>query len=412
MANCLVESDLGTLGRNARARFIEAYEALQKSDSTSSEQLDAATFRAEMQRFHLWAINLGLYRQDHGSLDYCLRDNEVVRSFTEELLTSLIEALKEGTSLYFAEYGTYFNNEEVTIIIGHSDDEPSFLVSEMRDLDLMRNENEERSNIRGDEGSPSSPIVMGVLNDENQSMLTLHVEDMTEAIDQLYNLASQIRSPRTRKYRTDIDLYKDVDDDIKSEYVSMRKRAELQGIEEILLQSRKLLVQSQIEETSFVLTEDDKCLIQRLQKGNHARRQQFEYWRRSMKQSVRAASKAVKPMPVAIHDDDALKRDTLSLVRPSEVTRSVLSSVPALPKEFVLGQNRSTYTGTSRGLTLHGPSGEKVNWPKPPVAGPTGGDFECPFCFYLCGPKYSEDAAWRLVLCFNCARVSRKLMIL
>ena len=391
MTNSLVEYDLATLGHNIWARFTEACEALQKSDIASSEQLDAATFRADMQRFHLWAINLGLYRQDHGSLDYCLRDNEVVRSFAEELLKSLIEALKESTSLHFANMEHRINNEEVTIIIGHSDDESPPL------------ENEEPSNIRGDEGSSSSPIVMGILNDENESMLTLHVEDMTEAIDQLYNLASQIRSPRTRRYRTDIDLYKDVDDDIKSEYVSMRKRAELQGIEEILLQSRKLLVQSQTEETSFVFTEDDKCLIKRLQKGNHARRQQFEHWRRSKNQSVRAASKAMKSMPVAIHDDATSKRDTVSLVRPSEVTRSVPSSVPALPKEFVLGHNRSTYTGTSRGLTLHGSSGEKVNWPKPPVAGPTGGDFECPFCFFLCGPKYSEDAAWRLVSYFNCA---------
>ena len=304
------------------------------------------------------------------------------------------------------------NIEIVASIISHSDDESVSIVTEIRDLDVTRTENEEPLNIGGDEESASSPIVMGILNDENESMLTLHFEDMTEAINQLYNLASQIRSPRTRKYRTDIDLYKDVDDDIKSEYVSMRKRAELQGIEEILLQSRKLLVQSQTEETSFVLTEEDECLIQRLQKANHARRQQFEYWRRSKKQSVRAAFRAIKPMPVAIHNDSGLKRDTPSLVQPSEVTRSVLSSVPALPKEFVLGHNRSTYTGTSRGLTLHGPSGEKVNWPKPPVAGPKKEDFECPFCFYLCDPKYSEDAAWRLVLCFNCARVSRKLMIL
>ena len=281
-------------------------------------------------------------------------------------------------------------NELVTSIIGHHDDEPLSIVSTMRDLDVNRIENDEPSN--------SSTIMTGILNDENESMLTLYFEDITEAIDQLYNLASQIRSPRTRQYRTDIDLYKDVDDNIKSEYVNMRKRAEMQGIEEILLQSRKLLVQSHTDETSFVLTEEDKCLIERLQKANHARRQQFEYWRRTKKHSVRAASRAMKPMSVAIHNDDALKGDTPSLVQPSEVTRSVLSSVPALPKEFVLGNNKSTYTGTSRGLTLQGPSGEKVNWPKPPTAGPRKEDFECPFCFYLCGAKYSEDAAWRLVL--------------
>ena len=104
MANSF-DDDLATLGRDAWAKFIETYQALQKSDSNSSEQLDAVTFRAEMQRFQLWAINIGLYRQDHSSLDYRLRDNEVVRSFTEELLTSLIEALKESTYLHFMKYG-------------------------------------------------------------------------------------------------------------------------------------------------------------------------------------------------------------------------------------------------------------------------------------------------------------------
>ena len=102
MASSVDEEDLATHGRYAWGKFNVAYETLQKSGSTFAEQLDAAAFRAEMQRFQLWAINLGLYRQDHSSLDYRLRDNEVVRSFTGELLTSLIEALGESTSLYFA----------------------------------------------------------------------------------------------------------------------------------------------------------------------------------------------------------------------------------------------------------------------------------------------------------------------
>lgn len=61
----------------------------------------------------------------------------------------------------------------------------------------------------------------------------------------------------------------------------MRKRAELQGIEQTVLQSRKLLTESPDEEADLVLMHEDKCLIQCLQKANHARRQQFECWRRS-----------------------------------------------------------------------------------------------------------------------------------
>lgn len=105
----------------------------------------------------------------------------------------------------------------------------------------------------------------------------MHFEDVTEAIDQLYNLASQIRSPHTRKYRTDIDLFKHVDNEIKSKYIKMRKEAELQGIEHILLHSWKFSVKSQDEDNSLVITHEDQWLIRRLQKVNHAGRQQFEY---------------------------------------------------------------------------------------------------------------------------------------
>ena len=249
--------------------------------------------------------------------------------------------------------------------------------------------------------------MMGSLSDENESLLMLYFEDVTEAVNQMYNLASQIRSPKTRQTRNDVDLYKEVDGDIKSEYVKLRKAAELQGIEQILLQSRKSLLGSQIEEKNLVLAPEDQRLIQRLQQANHARRQQFEYWKRSKKRSVRAAFRAIQIIPDSKHDDEklqkVLKHETQSSVQPSDITRSLLSSVPALPKDFVPRGSKSTYSGTSRGLTLHGPFGEKINWPKPPVAGPCEEDFECPFCFYFCTPRYSEDAAWRFVFIPICS---------
>ena len=102
MASSLDDEDLATQGRDAWANFNVAYEELRDSGSNLLEQIDTANFRAEMQRFQLWAINLGLYRQDHGSLDYRLRDNELVRSFTTDLLASLIEALRESTSSDFS----------------------------------------------------------------------------------------------------------------------------------------------------------------------------------------------------------------------------------------------------------------------------------------------------------------------
>ena len=270
------------------------------------------------------------------------------------------------------------------------------MISETFNPDTSTIENDELLSVSNDGGSSTSPIMMGTLNDENESILMLHLEDVTEAINQMYNLASQIHSPTTRNIRTDVDLFKEVDDDIKSEYIKMRKTAELQGIEQMLLQSRKSLLGLQVKDRNLVLTYEDQCLIQRLQQANHARRQQFEGWKRSKKRSVRAALKAIGTIPSSKHET-ILKHYTPSTVLKSELTRSLLSSVPALPKDFVLGDKKSTYSKTSRGLTVHGPSGEKVIWPKPPMAGPLKADFECPFCFYFCPPKYSEHAAWRFV---------------
>lgn len=57
------------------------------------EVLEPAALTSEIQRFQLWATNLGLFYQDYSSFDYRLRDNEIVRSFARELLVKLTEAL-------------------------------------------------------------------------------------------------------------------------------------------------------------------------------------------------------------------------------------------------------------------------------------------------------------------------------
>lgn len=100
MADLLEEKDLAIHGRDVWANFNFAYETLDKYESTIPDQPDATALRSEMQRFQLWAINLGLFRQDHSSLDYRLRDNEVVRSFTKDLLINLNEDLKESMSSF------------------------------------------------------------------------------------------------------------------------------------------------------------------------------------------------------------------------------------------------------------------------------------------------------------------------
>lgn len=260
--------------------------------------------------------------------------------------------------------------------------------------------------------SDTGPVMTGVLNDEDEPMIKLYFENVIEAIDQLFKLASQIRSPATRQARTGVDLYRDVDADIKSTYIRLRKLADQRGIEQLLIQSRKALNPSGDENTEFRLESEDYFLVQRLQKANHLRRQQFEYWKRHKRRSVRETSKAVGFVPFGPSEGLPMTRDQgkrplqglLPTAQMSERTGSLMSSAPALPQSFMLGESKSTYSGTSRGLTVRGPSGEKIKWPKPPYEKNYGKAFECPYCFFICSPKYLEDLAWRFAPPFAVTR--------
>lgn len=246
-------------------------------------------------------------------------------------------------------------------------------------------------------------VVTGVLSDADESMLALHFEDVIEAIDQLFSLASQIRSPSSRKLRTDVDIYREIAADVKSTYIRIKEAVELQGIEQAFLQSRKPLLDPGDENLDAQLETGDIFLIQRLQKANHLRRQQFEYWKRSKRKLVKATSKAEQnPDFLAMGDTPKLHaqvegpvRTALSVTQTSQQMSSLPSSAPIVPRDLVLIENKSTYSGASRGLTVHRPSGEILSWPKPPHPKEYCKDFECPYCFFICSSKYLSEVAWR-----------------
>lgn len=96
MASSQVEQNLAADGHQVRKSFQNAYKSLEQNVSNIAGQLELPAVESEMQRFLLWATNLGLFHHDHSSLDYRLRDNETVRSFTKTLLSNIIESLDES----------------------------------------------------------------------------------------------------------------------------------------------------------------------------------------------------------------------------------------------------------------------------------------------------------------------------
>lgn len=77
-------AQLYTIGKKAASDFYQLAVLLQLSQSPTHRHL-----LVEEQRFKVWAHSLGLYQQGHASLDYRLRDAEVVKSRLADILEEL-----------------------------------------------------------------------------------------------------------------------------------------------------------------------------------------------------------------------------------------------------------------------------------------------------------------------------------
>ena len=86
------EDSLATLGARALER-IESLIPTIESLATRGSLISSAGVVIEAQRMKLWATNLDLWHEAHGSLDYRLRDAPTIRQIAESLLTELAECL-------------------------------------------------------------------------------------------------------------------------------------------------------------------------------------------------------------------------------------------------------------------------------------------------------------------------------
>ena len=94
MAGQAVEKTLFALGQNARTNFLTTLKALDESSVVVKVQVVPAHLRSQHEFFLRWATDVRLFREDHSSLDYQIRDKDVVGSFARSSLTRLIRALK------------------------------------------------------------------------------------------------------------------------------------------------------------------------------------------------------------------------------------------------------------------------------------------------------------------------------
>jgi hypothetical protein len=81
---------LASVGQDIRSHFVR----LQTSQAINEAKW--AKLDHEMQRFELWARNLGLFTGGHSSLDYRFRDAQLVFDHSLSLLRDLAKLLTQG----------------------------------------------------------------------------------------------------------------------------------------------------------------------------------------------------------------------------------------------------------------------------------------------------------------------------
>lgn len=92
---------LADVGLVTVQRFKLLEEVKQLETVTSQlQEWPASLFRAQFDRFELWAVNLGLFVMGHGSLDYRIRDSESMRESIYKMIQSLNRSLDDGKYLF------------------------------------------------------------------------------------------------------------------------------------------------------------------------------------------------------------------------------------------------------------------------------------------------------------------------
>ena len=370
-------------------------------DSRTSSPVEA-TFKAELQRFQLWAINLGLFQPSHNSLEYRLRQNATVRSLIAALLTDLCLALDDRKSTNW-----------ILIVM---ETEPSEVVDELFRETNDKNDDTEELEAEVHSGAQASldaesflSVNRSKVSDSSgdlvgeEDLMTMYTDDVIEINDELMKIAMQIRSPNSRQPRHKSYSSGKIDHDEQDVYKSVLMSFRKKGIEQTMISARLRRLSVDQAATTPVLRGSDDFLVDRLSKANDFRRQQFEYWRRYRSHSVRATTNAAVAADADDPHDKVQPRAALTLTADVVFGRSdqkapktvSMPSVSLLAPDFKLRSVRSARTHQSRALTVHTPGGDLIAWPEVPSSVPIGKEFECPLCFFICPQEQRSGEPWR-----------------
>lgn len=262
---------------------------------------------------------------------------------------------------------------------------------------------------------------------DNQTEAALLFHQLSADVDQLFDLAVQIRSPDTRRVPAviKVDLFKHISPEFKDEFAQLNEEREYHGLAQVFEQCRKEVqgegqndhehpVPDQDQPTEHPkLSVEDQIILRRLLRANHIRRCHFQYWKRYKSKSMQTTSRVIKLKPL-LYPAGPLSQKTLahpegqgiihSLAFSQQPSSRLQSEMPLAP-DFALKGPSSSKSSRVRTVSVKGADGLVVHWPLPPAQVLRRiTEFECPYCFFLCSFRTMREDAWRYECTINWER--------
>ncbi|KAJ5521422.1 hypothetical protein N7527_005537 [Penicillium freii] len=298
----------------------------------------------ELQRFELWATNLGLYHRGHSSLDYRCRDSPLVFNHALGLLRDLERALQQ------------FQDSLLNI---HEEDDDT-------------NHGTDRHIVNDQEDFPGSD------DSDEEDFSSYQTEPLTDAylaniistIDRLYSLAFKIRNPAMRLGMSKAATYSEIDPETKTDLIKEFEQIDRLHVEELF----RLFGHSDPDPRHY--------LIRRLAKANTRRRQQFRYWnRRRAKYEVLGPPQQPEITSREMEKPPASQSE-LPMVRPASETLKASTATWLDEKKVNLDDDTSVVSSSNTFFSMSSQQDDdRAGIPPPPTVEVSAKEFES--CFSL-----------------------------
>ncbi|KAK4083751.1 uncharacterized protein Triagg1_1413 [Trichoderma aggressivum f. europaeum] len=373
-------TELFKSGRKISSDFLQLVVLFQLRQSPKYRHL-----AAEEQRFQLWAHSLGLYQQGHASLDYRVRDAEIVRSGFARILEELQAHVENLLAIERNERLPY-EAQEIP-----KDDR------ETEDNDSDRSDSER-------DNSPEASDLSSPSDDSSFHEIEFRLDGLGDAINALYSLADQIRSSLHRPQRNIHQLYKHMPAEKRDAEIQEREEIEIAAVcylhrQYLIENTDKTVTAHDFEEIFAKYSSAEHWLLRRTGIANARRKQQFIYWKEHVIRlnQMRSELPERKLIPINPGTNEPVQNQLQLNLKLENTEQAALPIIPVSTTTATTlkpGDLRSVISHQTRVSTIISPGGKKLEWPDPPKVDVIGGYFICPYCQTLCPEKYLQKNVW------------------